>query len=138
MLTKIANRMLGIVGLELRKSSATRHSNVAAALKPEGTVRGKVLLSYIPDAFTSPEAESLSHRHTHYWESHRIATTFLNNGFEVDVVHYDDGSFIPKRDYDILVSARTNLERLAKLLPVNCLKIAHLDTAHFLTNNANA
>jgi glycosyltransferase involved in cell wall biosynthesis len=129
---------LGVTGLELKKQATRRHSAPAASLKPEGTTRGKVLLSYIPDAFTSPDAEALSHRHTHYWESSQIAATFLANGFSVDVVHYDDANFVPRKDYDILVSARTNLERLARLLPKNCLKIAHLDTAHFLTNNANA
>lgn len=138
MLIKLVNRVLDLAGLELKKQVGRRHSKPAAILKPTGSTRGKVLLSYIPDAFTSPDAEALSHRHTHYWESSQIAATFLANGFAVDVVHYDDASFQPQESYDILVSARTNLERLARLLPENCLKIAHLDTAHFLTNNANA
>jgi glycosyltransferase involved in cell wall biosynthesis len=138
MLIKLINRVLGATGLELKKQATRHHGTPAATLKPAGTARGKVLLSYIPDAFTSPDAEALSHRHTHYWESSQIAATFLANEFSVDVVHYDDANFVPREDYDILVSARTNLERLARLLPKNCLKIAHLDTAHFLTNNANA
>jgi len=67
-----------------------------------------------------------------------MATSFAEAGFAVDVVHFADDHFVPEKPYDVLVSARTNLERLAKHLSPECLKIAHLDTAHFLTHNANA
>ena len=67
-----------------------------------------------------------------------MAKSYADAGFAVDVVHFADSDFVPTRSYDVLVSARTNLERLAKHMPAHCLKIAHLDTAHFLTHNANA
>lgn len=138
MVTKQLNRLLRLAKRPFRSQAQQPHSKPAATLRPDGAPRGRVLLSYIPDAFTSADAEQLVHRHTHYWESVQIAKTYLAHGFSVDVVQYDDAKFMPKKAYDILVSARTDLERLAKLLPENCLKIAHLDTAHFLTNNANA
>ena len=138
MVTKQLNRLLRVAKRPFRTQAQKQHRKPAATLRPDGALRGKVLLSYIPEAFTSPDAEKLVHRHTHYWESAQIAATYLANGFSVDVVKYDDTQFMPKKEYDILVSARTDLERLAKLLPENCLKIAHLDTAHFLTNNARA
>ena len=138
MVTKQLNRLLRLAKRPFRSQAQQPHSKPAATLRPDGAPRGRVLLSYIPDAFTSADAEQLVHRHTHYWESVHIAKTYLAHGFAVDVVQYDDAKFMPKKAYDILVSARTDLERLAKLLPENCLKIAHLDTAHFLTNNANA
>lgn len=136
MVTKQLTRLRRLIGRRIRPRK--RHSKPDVTLRPEGAVRGEVLLSYVPDAFTSPDSDELVHKHTHYWESAQIAATYLANGFSVDVVKYDDSDFVPQKDYDILVSARTNLERLARSLPENCLKIAHLDTAHFLTNNANA
>lgn len=113
-------------------------NNPAASISADGTPRGQVLLSYVPEPFTSPDRDDLMHKHTHYWESWQIAESFRKQGFAVDVIHYNDTRFIPTKDYDILVSARINLEYLARHLPADCLKIAHLDTSHFLTNNANA
>jgi glycosyltransferase involved in cell wall biosynthesis len=100
-------------------------------------VNGKVLISYIPDYVMAAE-EDVSPAHTHFWECREMALSYVAEGFAVDVVRFDDKEFIPARDYDVLVSARTDLERLSHHLPARCLKIAHLDTAHFLTHNANA
>lgn len=99
---------------------------------------GRALISYVIDPFEAPSEEAISRDHTHHWESFQIARTLLDAGFDVDVVHYTDRQFVPSRNYDILVSARTQLERLAGHLPAHCVKIAHLDTAHWLTNNARA
>ncbi len=43
---------------------------------------------------------------------------------------------MPKKDYTFFVSARTHLATIAPRLNHDCIKIAHLDTAHFLFNNA--
>ena len=109
-----------------------------ATVPAEGRERGRVLLSYILDPFLVDDPADISHDHTHDWESWQIARTFAAHGYAVDVVHYDDREFVPQQPYAALVSARTQLERLAGHLPPGCLKIAHLDTAHFLTNNAGA
>lgn len=122
----------------LKRRLRPKPGKPAASVTAVGTERGQVLLSYVPEPFTAPDREDLLHRHTHYWESWQIAESFRKQGFAVDVIHYSDDQFVPNRDYDILVSARINLERLARHLPERCLKIAHLDTAHYLTNNANA
>ena len=106
------------------------------AARPGGS--GRMLLSYILDPFEAPSEEAISLDHTHHWESWQIARSFLEAGFDVDVIHYTDREFVPQQAYDVLVSARTQLERLAGHLPDRCLKIAHLDTAHWLTNNARA
>ena len=95
------------------------------------------MISYIPDDVSKPESE-VSSAHTHFWECRYMAQSFARAGFLVDVVDFADGTFKPEKRYDVLVSARTNLERLAKHVDPDCLKIAHLDTAHFLTHNANA
>ena len=137
---RLLNRLLGIVGLEVRRRS--RHSGefrgrVAASLVPGQERIGQVLISYIPDDVLSSE-DQVSSSHTHYWECRHMAQSFAAAGFSVDVIPFDDDEFVPDKRYDVLVSARTNLERLAKHLPPECVKVAHLDTAHFLTHNANA
>jgi glycosyltransferase involved in cell wall biosynthesis len=135
---RLLNRLLRIIGLELRrKSRSSDGSGRLAALRPAGPSRGAVLISYIPDDVLSPE-DAVSASHTHYWECRQMAHCFRDIGFDVDVIDFADTDFIPQKPYDILVSARTDLERLAQHVPTHCLKVAHLDTAHFLTNNANA
>jgi len=130
------NRLLRPLGLELRRVS--RQGQRMATVAAKGPAKGRVLLSYILDPFLVDDPSQISHAHTHDWECWQMAATFAARGFDVDIVQFDDTSFVPKQDYQILVSARTDLERLAQHLPANCLKIAHLDTAHFLTNNAGA
>jgi len=135
---RLLNRLLQIIGLEVRRRPrAATGSGKLASLRPSGTPVGNVLISYIPDDVLSAE-DKVSVSHTHYWECRQMTHSFRNAGFNVDVVDFADNEFIPQKSYDILVSARTNLERLAKYVPKHCLKVAHLDTAHFLTNNANA
>jgi glycosyltransferase involved in cell wall biosynthesis len=67
-----------------------------------------------------------------------IARTFLELGYAVDVIDFRNAEFTPTKDYTFFVSARTHLETIARRLNRDCIKIAHLDTAHFLFNNAAA
>ena len=137
---RLINRLLRLLGLEVRRRPRHRdevHKGVTASLLPQGEALGHALIAYIPDDVLSAEGD-VSASHTHYWECRHMAKSFAAAGFAVDVVHFADDTFVPRKTYDVLVSARTNLERLAKHVPSNCLKIAHLDTAHFLTHNANA
>lgn len=97
--------------------------------------QGTVLLSYILDSFLRP-GRPVPNTHTHYWESLQIARTFLDLGYDVDVISYKNQAFIPEKDYAVVVDARHNLERLSSRLSPQCLKIFHIDTAHILFHNA--
>lgn len=97
--------------------------------------RGRALLAYIIEPFLAGQAAS---SHTHYAESLLMAEVLLELGYQLDVISYRNTTFSPKRRYDLFISARTNFERLAARLNPDCLKIVHLDTSHWLTNNAAA
>jgi glycosyltransferase involved in cell wall biosynthesis len=114
--------------------SPSRHEKFIS-LQPEGARRGAVLLSYIIDPFLLPEGVPVSHDHTHHWESWQIAHTFLRKGFAVDVISYLNRRFVPSRRYDYFVAARTNFDRISAHLNEDCVKVAHLDTAHWVFNN---
>jgi glycosyltransferase involved in cell wall biosynthesis len=62
----------------------------------------------------------------------------LDLDYAVDVIDYNNNNFVPQKKYSIFVSARTNFQRIAELLNSDCLKIVHLDTAHWLFNNTAA
>ncbi|MGE0278569.1 MAG: glycosyltransferase [Nitrospiraceae bacterium] len=105
------------------------------SLHPEGPPRGNVLLAYIIDPFLRTSGQPIASNHTHHWESFQIAQTFLNHGFGVDVISYMNSTFRPRKQYQFFVSARTNLEKIAGRLNPGCTIIAHLDTAHWVSNN---
>lgn len=99
------------------------------------TARGAVLLAYVLEPFLLAPGQPVSTAHTHHEESLLIARAWLEAGFDVDVIDYRNDVFVPRKDYRVFVCARTQFDRLAPLLSPECVKIAHLDTAHFLFNN---
>lgn len=127
------NRILKPLGIEIRR--ARKAHNPVVSLVPKNRPRGNVLVSYVIDPFLRESGEPISNDHTHHWESFQIAQTFLNHGFSVDVVSYLDNTFIPAKNYSFFVGARTNFQRISEHLNVECVKVVHLDTAHWLFNN---
>lgn len=105
-------------------------------LKPEKECQGNVLLSYILDPFLLKNGEPIQSSHTNHWESLQVARTFLDLGYCVDVIHYTNKTFTPGKDYSFFIAARTNFQRIAQLLNEDCVKIVHLDTAHWLFNGS--
>lgn len=67
-----------------------------------------------------------------------MADAFLDRDYDVEVIQFDNLAFRPRAEYRVLVSARTNLERLADRAAGNPLTIAHLDTSHYVYNNRAA
>jgi glycosyltransferase involved in cell wall biosynthesis len=104
-------------------------------LRPDGPIRGHVLLSYMIEPFLRSRQE-MRHDHTNYWECVQMAATFLGLGYAVDVINSYNKTFLPAKDYAVFVEHRTVLERVAQSLNQDCLKIMHIDTAHALFQNA--
>jgi glycosyltransferase involved in cell wall biosynthesis len=92
--------------------------------------RGRAILSYIVDPFLLPPGATISHSHTHFWESRAMGDVLAGLGFAVDVLHWTNRSYRPSGPCDLLVDVRLNLERLAPLLPPGCVKVMHIETGH--------
>jgi glycosyltransferase involved in cell wall biosynthesis len=131
------NRALARLGLELRRLRPRPHSELVS-LTTEGPRKGAALVAYIVAPFLLQPGQKPSQAHTHHTESLLMARAFLELGYDVDVIDYRNGSFRPTRRYDFFISARTHFTEIAQRLPSSCIKIAHLDTAHFVFNNAAA
>jgi len=116
------------------------HNKKIVSLKTKNGNNGNILLAYIIEPFLlkGEALETLLKKHTHYWESLQMANTFLDIGYNVDVISYLNERFIPKKSYQIYINARTNFQKIAERLNSNCIKIVHLDTAHWLFNNCEA
>lgn len=103
-------------------------------MQPRGTLRGTVLLSYttLPFIDTRPE---IFDGHTNRWECRTMAEIFLERGYAVDIIDFDNESFIPKKPYTFFIDVETNLERIAPYLNSDCIKIFHITTSHWKFNN---
>jgi glycosyltransferase involved in cell wall biosynthesis len=105
------------------------------SLNPPGPSRGNVLFSRINDAFLLKPGEPFPTAHQNFWEAYQQAMVFLNLGYSVDVIHYLNREFVPRKDYAIFCDVGWNMERIGPLLDKKCLKLGHLTTAHPLFSN---
>ncbi|MGQ0603212.1 MAG: glycosyltransferase [Anaerolineales bacterium] len=125
-------------GVQVSRYHEDIHETAFATLRPVGESRGNVLLAYIVQPFlerANGVANTQSNSHTHFGETRLIAQTFLDLGYSVDAISYRNPDFEPQKEYAVFVSARTHLHRLAPRLNTACVKIAHLDTCHWVFNN---
>ncbi len=122
-------------GVEITRYVSNPHEDIVS-LKSENDSKGNVLLALWIKPFLLKEGEPVPNTHAHYWRSLLIAKTFLDLGYAVDVIDYENSAFIPEKNYEFFVSFRTNFERIAKRLNNDCIKIVHLDTSHWLFNNS--
>lgn len=100
-------------------------------LRPRASNGRRVLLSYLSEPFLLRPGYTPSSFHSNYWECSEIAKTFLDKGYEVDVINWDNDRFIPHHHYDICIDVHNNLRNLAPYLK-NTLKIFHSTNAHWV------
>jgi len=124
-LTVIADRIQG--RLERRRM---------VSIQPDKPAVGNVLLSYVVNPFTLKPGEAVPTSHTQHWECLQMAKTFLDFGYNVDVIWFYNDIFLPKKDYAFFIETRWNLQRCVPFLNKDCVKIFHSDTAHILFHNA--
>lgn len=95
-----------------------------------GKKKGIVLLSYITEPFTKAPWQKLSNLHTNYWECYEMARLFSERGYGVDIINWDNHTFVPRENYRVCIDIQNNLERLVKFLPKDCKKVMHIVTSH--------
>lgn len=123
-------------GLDIRRYKISPEERCLSLGKRQNS-RGHVLLALWIKPFLLKDGEPIpTNTHTHNWESLQIAKTFLDLGYCVDVIDYRNETFIPEKEYTFFVAFRTNFERIARRLNGDCIKIVHLDTAHWFFNNS--
>jgi len=106
------------------------------SLEPNTPAVGNVLLSYVLNPFTLKPGEPVPIFHTQHWECLQMAKTFLDLGYNVDVIWFYNDVFLPKKEYKFFIETRHNLERSLPFLNEDCIKIFHSDSAHLLFHNA--
>ena len=89
------------------------------------------LISYLVHPFISP----INTSHSNMQECMAIAELLRDLAYNVDVINWDNNTFLPKKEYDILVDNHQNLERLDPYLSNNCIKILHITHALWFYQN---
>ena len=119
-----------------RNTRKVFHGGVTC-LKALGQPRGNVLVSYANQGLLMmKQGLAVPTSHEQYWKTIAMAQTFIDLGYNVDVIHTQNQQFIPWKRYDLVVDTRFNLQRLAPYLDSDCIKIYHSDTAHIIFHNA--
>lgn len=96
-------------------------------LLPGGSpVRGNALFSYIADSVGWPDGHPGLLAHSNFWECREIARILSEMGFGVDAVNWNDETFQPAKEYDLVLDIDANLQRWAPLLPEKTVRILHL------------
>ena len=113
---------------KLVNNTISVRSSVAAEPK------GEVLLSYITAPFRKGQPQDTIF-HSNYWECREIARIWALNGFNVDIIDWDNKVFTPKKDYSFFIDIHSNMERLAPDLPSDCVNILHITGSHWLFQN---
>ncbi|MEH2263780.1 glycosyltransferase [Nostoc sp.] len=106
------------------------------SLKPKQPSKGNVLLSYRIEPFLLKPGQAMPNDHTWYWEVWQIAQTFLDLGYNVDVIQFHNDKFVPQKDYAFFIDIRHRMEALAPKLNKDCIKIFHVDIANMVFRNA--
>jgi glycosyltransferase involved in cell wall biosynthesis len=140
----LANSKVWLTACEV-KGTIKKHINsseesIMVSLQPTGQVCGNALLSYFNEPYLirlkgkSPISDPYRW-HPSYWSCLEMGRALLEFGYAVDVIHWRNSWFVPRKKYDIFIDVRYNMERLAPIMPDACVKIFFADTAHVLFHN---
>ena len=111
------------------------HGGVVSLHAP-GMPKGNVLVSYDNQGLICKmRGEAIPTSHPQFFKTIAMAQTFVDLGYDVDVIHAENQKFIPWKSYDVMVDTRFNLQRLQPFLPSDCIKILHCDTAQLVFQN---
>ncbi len=135
------------LGVEIGRDSRDPLERAFVSLSPKSPSRGNVLLSYEILPFlgedvrlalkeADPERYRRETHHTEPWECTQMARTFLDLGYQVDVISKHNEEFVPRKDYSFFIDVSTNMERIGPLLNDDCVKILHIAWAHWLFHNS--
>ena len=110
----------------LKKCFLCKNKKYPITLYPKIKPIGRVLFSYLADPLLWKDNDVRFLGHSNNWESREIARIFTELGFIVDAINYNDISFYPVHDYDLIFDIHYNLQRLMPFLNTKTIKILHI------------
>ena len=89
------------------------------------------LLSYLIDPFIF----EIQKNHSNYQECFIISEIMHELGYNVDIINWDNTTFIPKKKYDLVIDNHDNLKRLSNYFSNETTRVFHATNAHWLYQN---
>jgi len=118
---------------ELSMVDISFDNSILESYKTKVQRRGVALISYIPAKLYENEKYLLKHQNRR--EAKVITQTFLDLGFDVDVVFSEKKFLLPRRsEYDVIFGIEPNFERFAQKYP-RALKIYYATGAYWMFQN---
>ncbi len=99
-------------------------------LEPANASRGCVTISYLSWPFREGWDPLKARGHTNTFEVVAMAQAYQALGFRVEIIEWDNTTYIPPTDCRIAIDIHGNLERWS--LPDGCRKILHATGPHWL------
>lgn len=96
---------------------------------------GNALVSFITGPFTKAPWEFFTDPHSNYWTCKEIVRLLNLRGYDVDIINWDNDTFIPKKKYNICIDLQRNLERLSPKLESSCIKVMFVLSSYPLFQN---
>lgn len=113
----------------------TQHKrNRVVTLFPDVHNGKYVLISYLTDPYFL-KTDISRHTHSNLIECKTVVNFFLNKGYIVDVINWDNNIFIPSRKYAVIFDIHNNIDRLSNYLPKDTIKVLYATGAHWLFQN---
>lgn len=120
----------------LPATEANNASREVVTIAPTGKITGRALLSYLNEGIDADENSAIFEGHSNKWESRMMAQILKDMGYIVDVINWNNNTFIPAVKYDVLIDIALNLQRVAPYLPQDCIKILHNTGSYWYFANA--
>ena len=89
------------------------------------------LISYIVYPFLG----KIETHHSNNRECYTIAEILNELEYNVDLINWDNTTFLPGKSYDLVIDNHNNLERLSSYLKPEAIKIFHATNSHWLFQN---
>jgi len=116
--------------LELRKTVKDIEVVYENFFKTE--FKKNALLSYIIYPFNG----EIQTNHSNHSECFAIAEILNELGYNIDVINWNNTTFLPNKKYDLVIDNHNNLERLKDYFNGDTRKIFHATNAHWLYQNS--
>jgi glycosyltransferase involved in cell wall biosynthesis len=104
-------------------------------LLPSSSSKGTVVLSYITWPFVEGWKSPKVRGHTNAFEVVTMARIYQELGFTVEIVDYNNETYLPPKECCIVIDLHGQLERWNTVLSQQCYRVLHATGAHWLQAN---
>jgi glycosyltransferase involved in cell wall biosynthesis len=118
-------------GYDVKLKEPVRESEIVIENFFRTSYSKNALISYI----VYPFIDKVKNYHSNNQECFAIAEILKELEFNVDIIHWDNTTYLPKKNYNLVIDNHNNLERLLPFLTENATKIFHATNAHWLYQN---